>query len=285
MSNESKAEPANPAGPATSNTVTRAEIEVIDRSLDDLPVLIAEWTQSDAIEHTVLGPDPEEATHWWRWTSTAGTRFEVEWEPHYERVFIWYRQAGWDTGRLFWDTPTGWERRTQPLTVDQAHREAIAFLTSKATSGVYDPQPQEIAAPDPRTASRPRPAGDTSRFHTTLSPRDGLRVHRAGCPGLADQRHTKIETERSRFAQQLQADRLHAVIRAALIAYWRLEWGGREPDVLDIAAAGSQAYVLVMALRHSGLPIDVELSADPHGVRDAVTEALRAFDGVEASDG
>ncbi|MFB4320642.1 hypothetical protein [Actinomadura sp. 21ATH] len=80
-----------------------------------------------------------------------------------------------------------------------------------------------------------------------------------------------------RLAELTDADRLHAVIEAALIAYWCLEKGKGEPDQLDLAAAVSHAFVLVDALRHAGLPIECEEGPDPHGVREAVTGALQTL--------
>ncbi|MUN41476.1 hypothetical protein [Actinomadura litoris] len=93
----------------------------------------------------------------------------------------------------------------------------------------------------------------------------------------------KVEAHRGRLAEQVNGDRLHAVIEAALIAYWCLE-RGKEPDQLDIAAAGSHAYMLVDALHHAGMPTGRAPAADAHGVREAVTEAVRALDGAEADE-
>ncbi|WP_242892600.1 hypothetical protein [Actinomadura litoris] len=101
--------------------------------------------------------------------------------------------------------------------------------------------------------------------------------------GRESARALAAETERDRLAEQVNGDRLHAIIEAALVAYWCLE-RGKEPDQLDIAAAGSHAYMLVDALRHAGVPTGRAPVADAHGVREAVTEAVRALDGAEAGE-
>jgi hypothetical protein len=135
----------------------------------------------------------------------------------------------------------------------------------------------------PDHARRAIPDEIGSLIRAGALPRIDAHVIDLACGGLEPlkQLAEKAEAERDRLAEQVNGDRLHAIIEAALIAYWRLD-RGKEPDQSDIAAAGSHAYVLVDALRHAGLPTGRAPAAVAHGVREAVTEAVRALDGTAA---
>ncbi|MGI5162778.1 hypothetical protein ACQEU3_47230 [Spirillospora sp. CA-253888] len=87
-------------------------------------------------------------------------------------------------------------------------------------------------------------------------------------------RQAQEENERLQAVHAcMEPERLRQVIEEALIAYWALD-RERETDALHIAEAGSHAFVLVEALRLSGLPIADEGVAVRESVREAVAKVV-----------